>query len=104
MFVRDMVVDGLRNEASGTSASLGANVWGKAKFSFQALSILSGLAFCMSSREEFLSGADIALFLALVVSVPGFLVIASASIMNSKKHTPKDNASVAESGRGQRFF
>jgi CDP-diacylglycerol--glycerol-3-phosphate 3-phosphatidyltransferase len=104
MFVRDMIVDGLRNEASGTSAPLGANVWGKAKFSFQALSIMSGFAFCITRRSEFLSGANIALLVALVVSIPGLVAIASTVIRNSKTERAKGDPLPIESKRGARFF
>jgi CDP-diacylglycerol---glycerol-3-phosphate 3-phosphatidyltransferase len=78
MFVRDMMVDGLRNGIAQTSNILGANFWGKAKFSFQSVSIMSSLAFCITGRLEFFDGANVALGIALAVSLPGLLIAASA--------------------------
>lgn len=87
MFIRDMIVDGLRNMAAETSGVLGANFWGKAKFSLQALSIMCSLGFCLTGGEGLLNSANFALLAALVISLPGLIVVVSVFDGTAKPRT-----------------
>ncbi|HYE27856.1 MAG TPA: CDP-alcohol phosphatidyltransferase family protein [Allosphingosinicella sp.] len=87
MFFRDMIVDGLRNEISSTTP-IGANIWGKSKFGFQAVSILLGLLSCVGQTAALASAANIALIIALLVSLPGLLQLASGIAKNSPAERP----------------
>lgn len=77
MFIRDMIVDGLRNKAAHGATILSANVWGKAKFCLQASAIFFGLCFCIRGQLFLVQIADVALGIAFLASVPGLIVIAS---------------------------
>lgn len=87
MFVRDMIVDGLRNEMSST-IPVGANIWGKSKFGFQAVSIVLGLLSCVGQTAALASAANIALVIALLVSLPGLLLLASGITKNLPAKRP----------------
>lgn len=104
MFTRDMIVDGLRNGIARTSNILGANFWGKAKFGFQSLSIMCGLGFCITGRAELVSGANIALSIALAVSLPGVIVVASTFQTRIRTEDEKGGPSFAKGISAPRFF
>lgn len=87
MFVRDMMVDGLRNEIS-TTAPVGANIWGKSKFGFQTGSIILGLLSCVGQIAALANVANMALIIALLVSLPGLLLLASGIAKNSAGARP----------------
>lgn len=84
MFTRDMMVDGLRNGIARSSRTLGANLWGKAKFGFQSLSIICSLCFCVTGWDVLLNAANVALLAALVVSLPGIVIVAEAFRKNAR--------------------
>lgn len=104
MFIRDMMVDGLRNGSARTSNILAANLWGKAKFGFQSLSIMCSLCFCITGRAEFVSGANAALSFALAVSLPGLVIVASAFERKFSTEGGESGPSFAKAISAPRFF
>lgn len=72
MFFRDMLADWLRNFLIGTSEPYGTNLSGKAKFLLQSVSICLALLAMVDARlSPLIVPANIALALALLVSLPG---------------------------------
>ncbi|HEY1612077.1 MAG TPA: CDP-alcohol phosphatidyltransferase family protein [Rhizomicrobium sp.] len=104
MFFRDMIVDGLRNKAAQALTVLGANVWGKIKFSFQSLSILCSLGYCISGNQIILGCANTALLVALIASVPGIIVIASAFRGTPPRNVSDGSSPLAKLPLTTRFF
>jgi CDP-diacylglycerol---glycerol-3-phosphate 3-phosphatidyltransferase len=104
MFIRDMMVDGLRNGIARTSNILGANFWGKAKFGFQSLSIMCSLGFCITGRAEFMSGANAALSVAVLVSLPGLVIVASAFERKIRAGGGEGHPPFAKAVSAPRFF
>jgi CDP-diacylglycerol--glycerol-3-phosphate 3-phosphatidyltransferase len=104
MFFRDMMVDGLRNKATQNSAVLGANVWGKAKFSLQSVSILFGLSYCITSNDWLILGANASLIAALVASLPGVLIVVSAFQGGARDRASSKPALLAKMPVTIRFF
>jgi CDP-diacylglycerol--glycerol-3-phosphate 3-phosphatidyltransferase len=104
MFIRDMVVDGLRNKAFSSSTILGANIWGKAKFSFQSVSILCALGYCITGSAMLIDWANFALIAALLVSLPGVLIIARPFFGIAKSSTASEQEPLPKLPLTSRFF
>jgi CDP-diacylglycerol--glycerol-3-phosphate 3-phosphatidyltransferase len=77
IFVRDLVVDGLRSRSAWKGRVLPANRWGKIKFNLQVVAL--ALAFVTllgpGKAESFSVAANTALGAALMFSLPGVLLL-----------------------------
>lgn len=81
MFLRDSLVDGLRNYAAKTGRVLPANFSGKTKFTLQTLSIVAGLWHLhlhVPAASPFLILANLLLAGAFLVSLWGLPILYSA--------------------------
>jgi|ERR1051325_1909550 CDP-diacylglycerol--glycerol-3-phosphate 3-phosphatidyltransferase len=102
-FLRDMLVDGLRNRAYEVAGFFGANIWGKAKFVFQCLSIALALGYCIVGIPQFSAWANVALLLGLIVSLPGLWIIASV-VQSHDGRKPADDVARVPAIQQRRFF
>lgn len=78
IFIRDLVVEAVRNWSAWKGSVLPANRWGKMKFNLQVVALtFSFSAVLHSAKAEFFIGAaDLTLGLALAFSLPGMFLLA----------------------------
>ena len=85
MFIRDSIVDSMRNYFAFRDRTLSSNIWGKLKLFFQSLSIGSCFLYVLYGSQGGLSMklANAFLMIALLISLPGFFTIVKKTVSHS---------------------